>query len=76
MKALEIYNIIQDESAKRNVFICNSVLSSLVRSGKLDSSIKLFNQMKQGGLAPDVVTYSTVCHVTYDGTFWFIMRAK
>ncbi|XP_015893655.2 pentatricopeptide repeat-containing protein At1g10910, chloroplastic [Ziziphus jujuba] len=60
VKALEIYNSIQDESAKRNVFICNSVLSSLVRSGKFDSSIKLFNQMKQGGLAPDVVTYSTL----------------
>lgn len=69
VKALEIYNSIQDESAKRNVFICNSVLSSLVRSGKFDSSIKLFNQMKQGGLAPDVVTYSTVCHFTYCAIF-------
>lgn len=61
VKALEIYNSIQDESTKRNVFICNSVLSSLVRTGKFDSSIKLFHQMKQDGLTPDVVTYSTVC---------------
>ncbi|KAF3435174.1 hypothetical protein FNV43_RR22261 [Rhamnella rubrinervis] len=60
VKALEIYNSIQDESAKRNVFICNSVLTSLVWSGKFDSSIKMFHQMKKDGLAPDVVTYSTL----------------
>ena len=61
VKAMEIYNGIKDESAKNNVFICNSVLNCLVRNGKFDSSIKMFHQMKQDGLMPDVVTYSTVC---------------
>ncbi|KAK4567711.1 hypothetical protein RGQ29_003464 [Quercus rubra] len=60
VKAMEIYNGIKDESAKNNVFICNSVLSCLVRNGKFDSSIKMFHQMKQDGLMPDVVTYSTL----------------
>ena len=60
VKAMEIFNGIKDESAKKNIFICNSVLSCLVRNGKFDSSIKLFHQMKQDGLMPDAVTYSTV----------------
>ncbi|KAJ7968073.1 Pentatricopeptide repeat-containing protein [Quillaja saponaria] len=60
VKALEIYNSIQDESTKNNVYICNSILNCLVRSGKFDTSTKLFDQMKQDGLIPDVVTYSTI----------------
>ncbi|XP_062177990.1 pentatricopeptide repeat-containing protein At1g10910, chloroplastic isoform X2 [Alnus glutinosa] len=60
VKAIEIYNGIHDESAKNNVFICNSVLSCLVRNGKFERSIKLFHQMKMDGLMPDVVTYSTL----------------
>ncbi|KAL6297498.1 hypothetical protein ACE6H2_005640 [Prunus campanulata] len=60
VKALEIYNNIQDASTKKNVHICNSVLGSLIRSGKFDGSFKLFHQMKQDGLTPDAVTYSTL----------------
>ncbi|VVA90902.1 unnamed protein product [Arabis nemorensis] len=59
-KALEIYQSIPDESTKINVYICNSILSCLVKNGKLDSSIKLFDQMKRDGLKPDVVTYNTL----------------
>ncbi|XP_060964504.1 pentatricopeptide repeat-containing protein At1g10910, chloroplastic [Cannabis sativa] len=58
--ALDVYNSIQDESTKKNIVICNSVLGSLVRNGKFDHSIKFFCQMKQDGLTPDVVTYSTL----------------
>lgn len=60
-KALEIYNSIKVESTRNHVSICNSVLSCLVKSGNFESSIKLFRQMKQDGLKPDIVTYSTVC---------------
>ena len=60
-KALEIYNSIPEESMKNNVFICNSVLSCLVRSGKFDGSLKLFHKMKQNGFTPDAITYTTVC---------------
>lgn len=61
VKALEIYDSIKDESTRNHVSVCNSVLSCLVRSGKYDSSFKLFHQMKRNGLKPDIVTYSTVC---------------
>lgn len=64
VKAIEIYNGIHDESAKNNVFICNSVLSCLVRNDKFDRSLKLFHQMKMDGLMPDAVTYSTVGYFT------------
>lgn len=64
VKAMEIYHGIHDESAKNNVFICNSVLSCLVRNGKFDRSLKLFHQMKMDGLMPDAVTYSTVGYFT------------
>ncbi|KAF2293799.1 hypothetical protein GH714_004822 [Hevea brasiliensis] len=60
MRALEIYSNIPDEAIKSNVFICNSVLSCLVRNGKFDISTKLFHKMKQNGLTPDVITYSTL----------------
>ncbi|KAG8368771.1 hypothetical protein BUALT_Bualt15G0081400 [Buddleja alternifolia] len=59
MKALEIYNSIKDESTRNNVSVCNSTLYCLIKSGKFESSLKLFNQMKQAGLIPDIVTYST-----------------
>lgn len=60
-KMVEIYNGIQDEAAKNNVYLCNSTLNFLIRKGKFDISIKLFEKMKEDGLIPDVVTYSTVC---------------
>lgn len=60
LKALEVYSGISDHTIKVNVFICNAVLSCLVRNGKFDTSIKLFQQMKNDGLIPDVITYSTV----------------
>lgn len=69
-RALEIYNNIKDEAMKNNVSICNSVLGCLVRSRKFESSIKLFCQMKQDGLMPDVFTYSTLlsgCTKVKDG---------
>ncbi|CAA0841495.1 Pentatricopeptide repeat-containing protein -chloroplastic [Striga hermonthica] len=59
-KALEIYNSIKDDSIKTNVSVCNSTLHCLIKSGKFDSGLKLFNQMKQAGLVPDIVTYSTL----------------
>ncbi|KAL3638164.1 hypothetical protein CASFOL_018034 [Castilleja foliolosa] len=70
MKALEIYNSIKDESTRNNVSVCNSTLYCLIKSGKFDSSVKLFNQMKQAGLVPDIVTYSTLlagCTKVKDG---------
>ncbi|PPR94980.1 hypothetical protein GOBAR_AA25707 [Gossypium barbadense] len=60
VKALAIYNGIPDKPTKVNVFICNSLLSCLVRNGKFDSGIKLFDKMKQEGLTPDLVTYNTL----------------
>lgn len=59
-KALEIYNSIKVESTRNHVSVCNSVLSCLVKSGNFESSVKLFHQMKQDGLKPDIVTYSTL----------------
>ncbi|CAN1824249.1 Pentatricopeptide repeat-containing protein At1g10910, chloroplastic [Linum perenne] len=59
-KALEVYEGISDESTKINVFVCNSALSCLVRSGKFNTSIKLFHEMKHSGLTPDAITYSTL----------------
>ncbi|KAE8668389.1 Pentatricopeptide repeat-containing protein [Hibiscus syriacus] len=60
VKALEIYNSIPDKPTKVNVFICNSLLSCLVRNGKFESGVKLFDKMKQEGLAPNSVTYNTL----------------
>ncbi|CAA3028366.1 pentatricopeptide repeat-containing At1g10910, chloroplastic isoform X1 [Olea europaea subsp. europaea] len=70
LTVLEIYNSIKDKSIRNSVSICNSVLNCLVKSGKFDSSLKLFNQMKQDGLMPDIVTYSTLlvgCAKVKDG---------
>ncbi|KAA0057187.1 pentatricopeptide repeat-containing protein [Cucumis melo var. makuwa] len=60
LKALEVYNNIQEVSIKNSIFICNSILNCLVRNGKFDTSVKLFHQMKNDGLCPDTVTYSTM----------------
>ncbi|OIV91539.1 hypothetical protein TanjilG_08951 [Lupinus angustifolius] len=57
---LQLYTSIPNQSAKINVYLCNSVLRCLVRKAKFDTAIKLFQQMKQDGLVPDVVTYSTL----------------
>ncbi|KAK2966652.1 hypothetical protein RJ640_002350 [Escallonia rubra] len=68
--ALDIYNGIKDESTRNNVSVCNSVLSCLVRNSKFESCMKLFRQMKQDGLKPDIVTYSTLlagCAKVKDG---------
>ena len=64
VKALEIYSSIQDESIKKNVFLCNCILTCLVRKHKYDMSIKLFKRMKEDGLVPDLVTYTTVSILT------------
>ncbi|KAH6762014.1 Pentatricopeptide repeat superfamily protein [Perilla frutescens var. hirtella] len=59
-KAMEIYNSIKDDSTRSNVSVCNSTLCCLIKCGKFNSSLKLFNQMMQAGLVPDSVTYSTL----------------
>ncbi|XP_061337205.1 pentatricopeptide repeat-containing protein At1g10910, chloroplastic [Gastrolobium bilobum] len=69
-KMLQLYDSIQDESAKNNVYICNSVLGCLIKKGKFDIAIKMFQRMKEDGLVPDVVTYSTLlagCNKIKDG---------
>ncbi|KAL0357150.1 UNVERIFIED_CONTAM: Pentatricopeptide repeat-containing protein, chloroplastic [Sesamum calycinum] len=60
MKALEIYNSIKDDYTRNNVSVCNSTLYCLIKVASFHSSLKLFNQMKQAGLVPDIVTYSTL----------------
>lgn len=60
-KALEIYNGIEDRLIRVNPSVCNSVLGCLTKYGKIEKSFELFRHMKQDGLVPDVVTYSTVC---------------
>ncbi|KAL5973636.1 hypothetical protein ACLOJK_030290 [Asimina triloba] len=70
VKALQIYNSIQDELMRYDVAVCNSVIGCLVRNGKFDSSIQLFEKMKRDGLTPDAVTYSTLlsgCTKAKDG---------
>eukprot|EP01018_Ginkgo_biloba_P020986 Gb_14466 [translate_table: standard] len=59
-KALELYRDLKDEHIRSNVFVCNAMLKCLVSSGRVETSIKLFEQMKEGGLNPDIVTYSTL----------------
>ncbi|KAK7246857.1 hypothetical protein RIF29_41727 [Crotalaria pallida] len=57
---LQLYNSIPHQTAKNNVYLCNSVLRCIIRKANFDTAIKLFQQMKQDGLIPDVVTYSTL----------------
>ncbi|QCD76462.1 nucleobase:cation symporter-1 [Vigna unguiculata] len=57
---LQLYHNIQDESARKNTLVCNSVLGCLIKKGKFDSGMKLFQQMQLDGLVPDLVTYSTL----------------
>ncbi|KAG6530739.1 hypothetical protein ZIOFF_004497 [Zingiber officinale] len=59
-KALEIYYGIPDKSLKVNVSVCNSILGCMMANGRFDSSLKLFELMKDDGLSPDLVTYSTL----------------
>ncbi|XP_078431990.1 pentatricopeptide repeat (PPR) superfamily protein [Wolffia australiana] len=58
--ALEVYNNIEDESTRNNVSICNSLLGCMVKDGKFESSMKMFEEMKLKGLLPDLFTYSTL----------------
>ncbi|PWA77792.1 pentatricopeptide repeat (PPR) superfamily protein [Artemisia annua] len=69
-KALEIYNGIEDKLVKVHPSVCNSVLGCLIKSGKFENSFDMFRRMKQDGLVPDVVTYSTLlsgCAKVQDG---------
>nr|GMD04960.1 pentatricopeptide repeat-containing protein At1g10910, chloroplastic [Ipomoea batatas] len=60
IEALEIYKSIKDKETRNNVSVCNSILGCLIKNGKPKSSFNLFTQMKQEGLVPDVVTYTTL----------------
>ncbi|KAK1417658.1 hypothetical protein QVD17_26790 [Tagetes erecta] len=70
IKALEIYNGIEDRLIRVNPSVCNSVLGCLTKNGKIEKSFELFRHMKHDGLMPDVVTYSTLlsgCAKVQDG---------
>ncbi|XP_020697045.1 pentatricopeptide repeat-containing protein At1g10910, chloroplastic, partial [Dendrobium catenatum] len=60
MKALQVYDSITDKSTRVNLSICNSILGCMVQNGRFKSSMKLFCKMKDDGLLPDLVTYSTL----------------
>jgi pentatricopeptide repeat protein len=60
-RALYIFNELPVlDPVRCNVFVCNSILSTLVYNGKVDKALRLFEQMKVDGLQPDLITYSTV----------------
>jgi pentatricopeptide repeat protein len=60
-RALHIFNELSLlDPVRCNVFICNSLLSTLVYNGKVEKALRLFDQLKTEGLQPDVITYSTV----------------
>ncbi|KAL5176202.1 Pentatricopeptide repeat-containing protein, chloroplastic [Glycine soja] len=59
-KMLQLYHSIQNQSAKINVLVCNSILSCLIKKAKFNSALNLFQQMKLDGLLPDLVTYTTL----------------
>uniref|UniRef100_A0A7N0TVY5 Pentatricopeptide repeat-containing protein n=1 Tax=Kalanchoe fedtschenkoi TaxID=63787 RepID=A0A7N0TVY5_KALFE len=59
-KAVEIYDGIPEKSTRVDPAVCNSVLGCLVRNGKFENTIKLFEKMKLDGLVPDVYTCSTL----------------
>lgn len=60
MKALQVYDSIADKPTRVNLSICNSILGCMAQNGRFKSSMKLFNKMKDDGLLPDLVTYSTL----------------
>lgn len=60
-KALRVFNELPaDDAVRSNVYVCNSILSTLVYNGKVDKAFRLFELLKQEGLKPDIITYSTV----------------
>ncbi|KAM3330588.1 hypothetical protein ACQJBY_027036 [Aegilops geniculata] len=59
-KALQVFGSIQDQSARVNVSVCNSLLGCLVKNGRSDITFKLYDEMIRGGLSPDLFTYSTL----------------
>ncbi|KAJ4797174.1 Pentatricopeptide repeat superfamily protein [Rhynchospora pubera] len=60
VKALKAYDNIKDAEIKLHPSVCNSILGCLVRNGRTESALKLFDQMKSDGLLPNLVTYSTL----------------
>ncbi|XP_057854508.1 pentatricopeptide repeat-containing protein At1g10910, chloroplastic isoform X3 [Cryptomeria japonica] len=58
--ALELYCNSKDTSIKSNVIVCNAMLKCLISNGRFETAFKLFEQMQDGGLIPDIVTYSTL----------------
>lgn len=60
-KAIRVFNELPPDSEVRlNVYVCNSILSTMIYNGKIDKAFRLFEQLKSEGLKPDTVTYSTV----------------
>ena len=60
-KAIRVFNELPlDSEVRNNVYVCNSILSTMVYNGKIDKAFRLFEQLKAEGLKPDTVTYSTV----------------
>lgn len=60
-KAIQVYNELPlDSDVRLNVYVCNSILSTMIYNGKIDKAFRLFEQLKSEGLQPDTVTYSTV----------------
>lgn len=60
-KAIRAFNELPlDSEVRLNVYVCNSILSTMIYNGKIDKAFRLFEQLKSEGLKPDTVTYSTV----------------
>ncbi|KAL2636275.1 hypothetical protein R1flu_007754 [Riccia fluitans] len=59
-KALEAFVELTDREIRSNVYVWNSILSVLVCNGKVDRAFQYFRLMKEEGIEPDKVTYSTM----------------
>ncbi|KAL3677547.1 hypothetical protein R1sor_027495 [Riccia sorocarpa] len=59
-KALQAFTHLTDPDIRSNVFVWNSVLSVLVCNARVDKAFHYFRLMKEEGVEPDRITYSTM----------------
>ncbi|XP_070012902.1 putative pentatricopeptide repeat-containing protein At1g12700, mitochondrial [Nicotiana sylvestris] len=56
-KTLDLLRVMEQGSTKHNAYIYNIVIDALCKDRMIDDAISLFEEMKQKGIPPDVVTY-------------------
>ena len=66
-RALEIFDMMQQQGIVPNVITYNALISAFEKGKQPERALEIFDQMQQQGIVPDIITYNALISASRGG---------